>query len=63
MSAPTKKPGFFRNAFNAIIEARQRQAERYVNGVLLGLDDETLERHGYSRVAISRRGASHHPWR
>jgi hypothetical protein len=62
MSATGSKPGFFRNAFRAFVEARQHQAERYVNGVLLGLDDETLKKHGYSRAEISKRGASRHLW-
>ena len=41
-----------------LVEARQRQAERYVNGVLLSLDDETLKRHGYSRAELSKRATS-----
>lgn len=62
MSATANKPGFFRNAFRAFVEARQRQAELYVNGVLLGLDDETLKKHGYDRAEMSRRGAFHQTW-
>jgi hypothetical protein len=58
MSATANKPGFFRNAFRALVEARQREAERYVNGVLLSLDDETLAGHGYSRAELARRGYS-----
>ena len=37
------KNGFFRSALEALVQARQREAERYVNGVLLSLDDETAE--------------------
>lgn len=39
---------FFRNALDAIITARQRQADRYVREALLTLDDETLRVHGYN---------------
>ena len=48
------KNGFFRSALNAFVEARQREAERYVNGVLLSLDDETLKSHGYNRAELSQ---------
>lgn len=48
---------FFRNAFNRIIEARERQAARYVNGALLNLDDETLKGLGTSRQELRRKGA------
>ena len=58
MTATTNKPGFVRSVLNALVEARQREAERYVNGVLLSLDDETMKSHGYSRAELSRRGAS-----
>ena len=50
----TAKLGFFRNALNALIEARARQATHYVNGALLMLDDETLAKNGYSREALRR---------
>ncbi|MEP6564885.1 MAG: hypothetical protein ABJB10_07070 [Mesorhizobium sp.] len=46
--------GFFRNAMNALIEARQREASRYVSGVLLHLDDETLKAHGYDREELKK---------
>ncbi len=51
------KRGFFRNAMDALVEARQRQANRYVNSALLMLDDETLKAHGYTRAELARRGA------
>ena len=38
---------------NALIEARSAEADRYVNNVLLSLDDETLKSHGYSRAELS----------
>lgn len=62
MAASTNKPRFFRSALNAIVEARQLEAEHYVNGVLLSLDDETLKSHGYSRAELNRRGTSNRFW-
>lgn len=52
--------GFFRGAFEALIEARQRQVGRYVNGALLMLDDETLRAHGYSREELKRNHSISH---
>jgi hypothetical protein len=51
------KRGFFRNAVDALVAAREKQANRYVNGALLMLDDETLKAHGYSREELKRRGS------
>ncbi|CDZ59800.1 Hypothetical protein NGAL_HAMBI2605_06920 [Neorhizobium galegae bv. orientalis] len=48
---------FFRNAFNRVVEARERQVARYVNGALLSLDDETLKGLGTSREELRRKGA------
>jgi hypothetical protein len=48
---------FFRSALDAMIEARAKQASRYVNGALLMLDDETLAANGYKREEL-RRNAS-----
>lgn len=62
MTATAKKTGFFRNALDAIIAARTMEAERYVNGVLLSLDDQTLQKHGYSRAELARRGTSDRFW-
>ena len=62
MAASANKPGFFRSVLNALIEARQLEAEHYVNGVLLSLDDETLKSHGYSRAELTRRGTSNRFW-
>jgi len=47
----------FRNAFDRMIAARERQAGRYVNGILLGLDDETLKGMGTTREELRRKGA------
>lgn len=48
---------FFRSAMDAMIEARAKQATRYVNGALLMLDDKTLAAHGYKREEL-RKNAS-----
>ena len=56
------KNGFFRSALEALVQARQREAERYVNGVLLSLDDETLKSHGYNRAELSKRATSNRFW-
>lgn len=50
--------GFFRNAVSALVEARERQASRYVNNALLMLDDDTLKAHGYSRDELKRRSGA-----
>jgi len=62
MTASANQPGFFRSAFRAYVEARQIEAERYVNGVLLSMDDETLKSHGYSRAELAKRGTSNRFW-
>lgn len=49
---------FLHNAFNRIVEARERQARRYVNGALLRLDDQSLASLGKSRDQLRREGAS-----
>ncbi|MER9068181.1 hypothetical protein NKH84_16710 [Mesorhizobium sp. M0902] len=54
MSTISRRRGFFRNAVKALIEARQREASRYVSGVLLGFDDETLKAHGYDREQLKK---------
>lgn len=62
MTASANKPGFFRSALNAVIEGRQREAEHYVNSVLLTLDDETLKSYGYDRAELAKRGTSNRFW-
>jgi len=47
----------FRTAFDRIVEARERQASRYVNGALMSLDDQTLKGMGTSREELRRKGA------
>lgn len=54
----TSTRGFFRAAMDALVEVRTRQAQRYVNGALLALDDETLKASGYSRAELKRNGAT-----
>ncbi|MDI6027973.1 hypothetical protein QBK99_17425 [Corticibacterium sp. UT-5YL-CI-8] len=49
-----KKTGFFANAFDALVTARQREAARYVNGVLLSMDDATLKQYGYDRKHLEK---------
>ena len=51
----------FRNTFDRMIKAREKQARHYVNGALLALDDETLNRAGYNREKLRKEGASYYP--
>ncbi len=51
-----------RNTFDRMIAAREKQAQRFVNGALLNLDDATLERGGFSRAQLRAQGASHYPF-
>ena len=51
-----------RNSMNRVVEARQRQAQRYVNGVLLAMDDEALIRAGYDRKVLERQESSLSPF-
>jgi len=46
----------FKNALNRMVEARERQARRYVNSTLLSLDDTTLKAYGRSREEIEKEG-------
>ena len=48
----------FRTAFDRVVEARERQVRRYVNGAMLSFDDETLKALGRRREDIVREGAS-----
>lgn len=52
--ANAAKRGFFRGAMDALVEARSKQATRYVNSALLMLDDETLRSHGYTRAELRK---------
>ncbi|GHC75275.1 hypothetical protein [Limoniibacter endophyticus] len=54
-----KARNFFSSAVHALMNARERQAERYVHGALLNLDDATLRSYGYSRSDLSKRPVSY----
>lgn len=47
--------------FEAMMDARSRQAKAYVNGALLMLDDKTLEAHGYNRKELSKQPSAYYP--
>ncbi len=53
---------FFRNAFDRITAAREKQARRYVGSVLLSLDDETLKSLGHSREELKKAGTTTLPF-
>ena len=53
---------FFRNAFERIASAREKQARRYVNSVLMTMDDETLKKLGHTREELRRAGHSALPF-
>ena len=53
--ATNSKRGFLKEAMDALIASRERQAIRYVNSVLLSLDDEALASRGYTRAELKRR--------
>ncbi|MBP1852306.1 hypothetical protein [Rhizobium halophytocola] len=48
---------FLHNAYRRLVDARERQVSRYVNGALLNLDDATLSSMGTSREELRRKGA------
>ncbi|MBD8890552.1 hypothetical protein [Roseibium litorale] len=48
---------FVRRALSRMVEAREKQARRYVNGYLLSLDDATLAAHGFNRAELEREGS------
>lgn len=60
MAHNSGKRGFFRSAVDALVSAREKQANRYVAAALLMLDDETLKANGYSRADLERRGGATH---
>lgn len=51
----SNRKGLLRGVLDAMVEARSRQAAKYVNSYLLMLDDETLKAHGYDRDALKKR--------
>jgi len=50
-----------RVGYNRLMESRQRQAQRYINGALLALDDEALTRAGYDRKTLERQESALYP--
>ena len=44
MTATPSRSGFFRTVLGALVDARQREADRHVSRVFLSLDDETRAR-------------------
>ncbi|MEN0087857.1 MAG: hypothetical protein AAF737_05415 [Pseudomonadota bacterium] len=58
MSANTGIRAFMNN----VVTARQRQADRFVNGVLLSMDDTTLRAAGYDRNELRRRSSTTLPF-
>lgn len=45
---------FIRNAFNRVIEARERQVSHHANGALLTLDSKSLKSLGTSHEELRR---------
>ena len=62
MGHTSGKRGFFRSAVDAMMAAREKQANRYVASALLMLDDETLKASGYSRSDLERRSNGGAPY-
>ncbi|MDJ0931166.1 hypothetical protein [Breoghania sp.] len=50
---PGARHGLFRRALDRMVNTRERQAHRYVNGYLLQLDDATLNAYGYDPASWS----------
>ena len=55
-SARPTRPSIVRRVLNAMIESRQREAQRHVNSILLDMDDSTLAACGYSRQDLLKGG-------
>ncbi|MEM7464850.1 MAG: hypothetical protein AAF362_19440 [Pseudomonadota bacterium] len=51
-----------RRGFERMVVARQAEAQRYVNNVLLTMDDETLARAGYSREKLLQKERAINPF-
>lgn len=58
----SQRKSLLSSAFNAMVNARSRQASAYVNGALLMLDDDTLEAHGYTRKELERKHSAFYPF-
>jgi len=62
VAVPGSRKGLLARLGEAMIASRKRQADRVVAGYLLGLDDETLARLGYSRRDLEQRDPSGYPF-
>ena len=51
-----RRPGLFMRMIQALVESREREAQRYVNAYLRSLDDKTLAELGYDRAEIGKSG-------
>jgi len=62
----TRKPGFFRRAFDRMIQARAAHGEAHVRAYLSGLSDERLADLGFSADRIkavrAKDGAANSYW-
>jgi hypothetical protein len=56
-TARSTRKGLFSRAYDRLIDARMREAQRVVNGYLLTLDDQTLAELGHDRASLRRVGA------
>jgi len=55
-----KLSGYFRRGVDRLVEARTRQAARYVSAGLMMLDDEALRARGYDRNELKKRAGSYY---
>ena len=51
-----------RTGLDRMIEARERQVRRYVNGALLHLDDKSLAEAGIDRKELEKRASAFSPF-
>lgn len=51
---------FFRNAFNRVVEARERQVSRYIQGAMINLDEQSLKSLGTSREEMRAQAPSNY---
>lgn len=58
----SQRKSFMSSAYDAMVNARTRQASAYVNGALLMLDDETLKAHGYNRKELESKHSAFYPF-
>jgi hypothetical protein len=51
---------FFRNAFNRVVEARERQVGRYIQGAMMNLDEQSLNSLGTSRQEMQAKASTNY---